>query len=391
MFVNITVCSMGVVCKGCQESGNDLPLYKCDGCTSYWCKACGQLSASEIKVLVIKGARTMKFFCTDCSNFNTVRILGNTIQDKNAIILSKDRIIELLEKELEDKRRQLQECQNVAINEPKLGGRTYADAVVSGSDEARENVPCLLIKPKTQQTSSKTKGELQTKINPGKISAGVNMVKELKNGTVILKCNSSGATQRMKSEARAALGDRYTISETRLLAPSIQISNISKGMIEAELVDAVRSQNEFLNGDDELKLKTLKNTRDGKSRYAVLQCNRSCFRKIMAAGKINVGFNKCPVYENFNLIRCYKCCRFNHIARDCVSEEPVCSKCTGPHSSVGCAEPSRKCANCTYFNSKFGCKFDTQHDATDRSCSVYLQKLKVFRQRINYSVDTLSQ
>lgn len=215
------------------------------------------------------------------------------------------------------------------------------------------------------------------------------MVKELKNGAVILKCDSDVANQKMKDEAQSVLGENYLISETKLLSPSVTISNISKELSEDEITEAVRSQNYFLADEDQFKLKTVKNSKSGGSLFAVLQCNGSCYQKLMAVGKINIGFNKCPVYENFNVIRCYKCWRFNHFASDC-KEAVVCSRCAGSHSSRNCTEDSRKCTNCLYVNSRFGRGFDAQHEATHKDCPVYKQKLNIFKQKINFMTPTIN-
>lgn len=368
-----------IKCK--KEAGSDLPVFRCDGCTSCWCKLCGDLSSSEIKVLQLKNARTLRFFCVDCLGFNTARMLRNTIQDKDDIISSKEKIINLLERELAEKRRQLKDYNGDGGGEVK----TFA-TVTKQSYKVAENLPCILIKPKVQQGSSRTRMDVKSRIKPSKVSAGVNVFKELKNGSVLLKCNSAKATESMKNEAQAALGQDYTVTETKLLSPSVTVSNISKGLEEAEILEAVRSQNDFLTEQDEFSIQTLKEAKNGRSQYVILRCNGSCFRKMMGARKINVGFDRCPVYENFNLRRCFKCYRFGHLKRECDARGDVCHRCAGFHLSGECHDNSMKCTNCLYHNSTFDSDFDVKHDATDVNCPVYKQKLDFFRKRINYEI-----
>lgn len=378
---------MATTCDKCKKKAeNDLPVFKCDGCTSFWCKVCAALSTSEVRVLQFRGPRKLKFFCHDCSNFGTIKLMEATIQDKNDLILSKDKIIQLLEADLADKQRQLE-----ASTLPNRELQTYAGVTATKvvQQKLERNLPCLVIRPRSQQSSSKTRGEIQAKIKPGKISAGVSMVRELRNGAVILKCDSDLANRRMKDEAQSVLGENYSISETKLLTPSVTISNISKEVSKDEIAEAVRSQNSCLTDEDEFRLKTVKTSRGGESLFAVLQCNGSCFRKLMSVGKVNIGFNKCPVYENLNLIRCYKCWRFNHFAKDC-KEAVVCSRCAGSHSSQDCTEDDKKCTNCLYVNERLSRNFDTQHEATHKDCSVYKQKLDIFKQRINYMASTIN-
>lgn len=372
-------------CTGCKKKGdNDLPVFRCDGCVSSWCKVCAELTASEVKVLQFKQVRTMKFFCINCLHYDTARLLEGIIRDKNDIIASKDRIIELLEKEILEKNKQIEICNRVSAENELNSGKTYAMAAAKEAKKSCENLPCIIVKPNTQQSGSKTRKEIESRIKPSKISVGISMIKELKNGSVILKCDSSRSTKKMRDEAQTVLGRDYMVSETKLLNPSVVIPNISIDMKETEVVGAISGQNDFLSEGDEFKVKVLKKSRRGDALYTVLQCNGSCYQKLITAGKINIGYNKCPVYENLNLLRCYKCLQFNHMAKDCRRTEPVCSKCAGAHSSRVCSETNNKCTNCVFFNSRFSCNFDADHSALDKNCSVYKQKLEVFRRKIDY-------
>lgn len=265
-------------CKKCKKKAdNDLPLFKCDGCSSHWCKGCGDLSASEVKVMQFKGTRTMKFFCLDCVNYSAIKLLEVIIEDKVDIISSKEKVIEQLERDLVDRQRQIEHYQSV--KEESLQHReTYVTVANAGvSSKPDKNLPCIMIKPKVQQTGPRTRSELQSKIKPSKISAGIRMLKEVKNGGIVLKCDSGQSTERVKAEAQSVLGHDYTITETKLLTPSITVANIPKEMKSEEVMEAIRSQNDFLTDTDELKLKVLRDARSGRSLYAVIQCNGSCF------------------------------------------------------------------------------------------------------------------
>lgn len=372
------------LCGGCKKQAEgDSPIFRCDGCTSYWCRDCGDLSSSEIKVLQLKGSRVMKFFCVNCLNYNTANLMRDIIQNKDETIAAKEKIIELLERELSEGRELIGQCRGEICTESNVR-RSYASVAAKGGPRTGENVPCIVVKPKGRQSSAETRAELQSKIKPTKISVGINMVKEIKDGGVLLKCDSKRSTEKMKEETERMLGENYTISETKLLNPCVTVSNISGEMSKEDVVEAIRVQNVFLGDADNFKLKVLKKARNNKSLYAVLECNGSCYQKMMGSRRINIGFNKCPIYENINLIRCYKCCRFNHLARDCSISKEVCTKCAGDHLSKNCLGSDRKCANCAYYNSRFGCNFDTQHEAVDINCSVYKQKVGLIKQRINY-------
>lgn len=82
-------------------------------------------------------------------------------------------------------------------------------------------------------------------------------------------------------------------------------------------------------------------------------------------------------YENKNnIVQCYKCQGYNHIARNC-HRNPKCLKCSGDHLVSNCIvrnESQYKCANC-----------NQNHIASDSSCAV---KNKVIQNRLNKAVST---
>ena len=72
-----------------------------------------------------------------------------------------------------------------------------------------------------------------------------------------------------------------------------------------------------------MEVKIIKKNRNGNSATAVINCNGSTYNKFMVARKINIGFEKCRVFENIYLVRCFKCFGFNHKMEECKQVETV--------------------------------------------------------------------
>ena len=87
-------------CSICQIFGEELPVFACDGHKVLLCKTCSNFTASETKVMHLK-ERTMKFDCKDCLSSSTVKLLLWTVNDKDMLMHSKNKITELLEKHVE--------------------------------------------------------------------------------------------------------------------------------------------------------------------------------------------------------------------------------------------------------------------------------------------------
>ncbi len=65
-------------------------------------------------------------------------------------------------------------------------------------------------------------------------------------------------------------------------------------------------------------------------------------------------------------IRCLKCQRWNHYAKDCPAEEDTCSNCAGPHRSSQCPNPlKRRCVSCN----------TDEHASWSRECPTFLKKI----------------
>ncbi|KAL3286905.1 hypothetical protein HHI36_001391 [Cryptolaemus montrouzieri] len=72
-------------------------VFCCDGCKSPKCDKCSTLTATEVRVLDLRSRRTLKFWCNNSLNFNTLKLMETIIEDKDDIIARKDKIIQLLE------------------------------------------------------------------------------------------------------------------------------------------------------------------------------------------------------------------------------------------------------------------------------------------------------
>ena len=138
-------------CDICKEvAGKKNPIFPCDYCENKYCKQCGDLSTTEVKVFE-QNKRTLQFQCQKCRKFESHSLLMGKIEDKDNIIKAKEEIICLLKEKI-TKLEKIQTgpsfpisysrvAQNDNINVPKLN----------------TNLPSIIIKPKTSKTLQKLK------------------------------------------------------------------------------------------------------------------------------------------------------------------------------------------------------------------------------------------
>lgn len=369
-----------VKCEG--KESKSLPVFRCDGCKDALCKLCAKLTSSEVKVLQLNDRR-MKFFCDNCLNFNSLNLMKSHIETKNTLLDSKNEIITMLKSEITKLKTSLEESR---VNKNSMN---FADIVRSQRSECTTigqpdiNLPCLILKPNKHHDVSITKKDLEAKVNPIAVSAGIKMIKHGKNGSLILKCSSNDSTARIKNEMCKNLGKDYVIDESKLRKPSVRIANMKK-MDESVIIEALRNQNSFLTNEDIIELKSFKKANKGDRYYAIIQCNGSAFKKLLNTGRVCMVYEMCPVYENIYVTRCFKCSGFNHVAENC-NADIVCPKCAGTHSKNDCNADESKCVNCVNSNNKFKTNFAVDHTVFSLRCESYKKQLELIKLRTDFS------
>lgn len=329
-----------------------------------------------------------------------VESLGNKIQESQDDISKKlEESTSKISNEIEQKniseKAKIEEISqaiknNVVQNTTLVQSYGYAEAVnrkiQSPDGNYVNNIPSIIIKPKKVQNCETTKRELQSNIKPSQIGVGIEKVKEGRDGAIIITCSSHKGCKTMLEEARQKLEEKYEISETKLLQPSVKIRNVQWEEAYGPIENAIRAQNNIFTEEDTFEVQfTKKQHKNTNLSVIILKCNGTAYSKMLKAEKINIGYYKCPVSENIYIKRCYKCNGFRHIAKDCKIEHNICHKCSGHHHGKECQEESIKCVNCLDENRKYNTNYETNHTAFDYSCKSYLKQVELLKKKINYS------
>lgn len=370
-------------CTKCSKAGTARsPLVACDGCPTKFCKSCSGLHPSEIAVLEIKGKRLMKFYCPGCLKGETFELLKNTIEDKNTIIKSKEKVIELLEQNLEKTK---QELMNMSVDNTRRYSEVLTSIKPLEEINNRSNVPLIICKPKSDQDVMKTKQDLITKLKINAKPIGINSLKIKSGGTVLLKCNSEKSHKELRKELVENMSDKYDIKETKLRLPEVFISNIENDIKADEVIESIKNQNDFFSKGDQIEIAVLKPNKKKTAQNCVLRCNGTAFKKMIHIGKVYIGLRRCEINENVTVTRCYKCLKFNHKSKDCKYTGPdKCSFCVDSHHYTRCKSQEKTCINCVESNRKYGTSYPTSHSALDKDCELFKQQMDKQKERTDY-------
>lgn len=238
----------------------------------------------------------------------------------------------------------------------------------------------LVIKPKeTQKHIKEVKEDLRKKVDPTDMGMGVTMGRVTKKGGLILNCDTSKDILNIQSEIQSKLGDTYDVERPKTLQHRIKIVGVDAGDYESEdsaLIAKVITQNDLINSDSGFSMKVIRRTKLIKSKFnLVIELDQCTYSSVMDIGKINIGWNRCPVYNEYGIVRCFNCCKYGHFAKEC-KEKQVCPKCSEEHNLNDCHSSVLKCSNCLVSNNKYGLTLNVDHTTWDRNECETLKRIE---------------
>lgn len=131
--------------------------------------------------------------------------------------------------------------------------------------------------------------------------------------------------------------------------PSIKIVGITQKQDREEIETKIKSQNEDIfetsSNIEVTYIKEFKNKRDQINYTVYAEVDGNTYQRIIKAEKIYLGWDRCRVYDNVNILRCFNCNGFNHKAIHC-KNEISCPKCAKSHDIKNCNEGYNACINC---------------------------------------------
>lgn len=324
-----------------------------------------------------------------------VRKVRDEMIGKNEI---KNIITSIVRDELEGFKKEMEEMKKMwNIISAGDASRSYCEAV---KEKKKESV--IIIKPKEQQESEKTKKVVKENIDIKNMSIGVSKLRRGGRGAVILGCESEQELKQLKSNVVSKLGDKYQIIEPKGAQPKLKILNLDEEEIncdEDQIVDMIIKQNHLDEERRGFHIKILKkiirgrqsgnsNSARAKREYGMLivEVDTATHEKMLEKEKINIGWRKCHVVNYINVKRCYNCWGFYHIAKNC-TRSITCSKCAGDHKDSDCKTKEERCINCIYKNKTYNLEIKEEHSALSRECPTFKKVLEEEKKRVGWKDD----
>lgn len=349
-------------------------LIECKNCVKKFHVNCAQVKDKVSKILA--ECKNLLWFCNDCiANVQEKLNVGDAVEKLN----EKTNILtETTTKLL-----------NIIENTSSLPSvKSYSDIVKTNEHNLRHtnkitnNFPSVIIKPRKNQDPMVTKNVIFQKINPAELNIGVNNVKVTKTGNIAIKCSTKEDTEKFKNLAVEKLKNAYEVEETKLRRPRIKIMSHNNDKNEEELEQLIKSQNKYIDDDDEIRITYIKKTKTiGSIIFA--ECSPNLFNKIMDNKKLYIGWERCPAYEDISVPQCFNCSGFYHKNTNC-KNKTICAFCGGEHSKSECQKRIKKCSNCENANQKYKTEYPVNHEADSKECPSYKYHLQILKNKIDY-------
>lgn len=273
-----------------------------------------------------------------------------------------------------------------SVKQPKM---SYASYAKSGNNpttvpDVKKQVP-LIIKPKAKQGVDKTMEELNKKVNP--VDLKITNVENRKSGTIIIQTENNEEREKVKEAIQKEMSEDYEIKVPSPIEMTIAITDMSFKYSETELIEKLKTQNPMIKDGEISIIRLYEFKRYNKPVYnAKLKIDNDSYKKVMSAQKINIGWERCRVFDGTEILQCFKCKGYNHKSSECKNEE-ICLKCHGNHKSAECKKDTiEKCINCVRINNKLNLGLEENHYTMNRECPVYQNKLNMKKRRIGLNV-----
>lgn len=198
-----------------------------------------------------------------------------------------------------------------------------------------------------------------------------------KNNFTVFFSNEAGA-QKTEQQLKYNYNENIVVKPVNPVLPMVKITGIfTEYEDSSDVVFELKKQNPWLSN---LEFKVVRDytvtTDSGKYMNLIISCDI-----FIKKASCIFGFSSCKIFEYVDVLRCIKCQRFGHFARDCTCTFiETCRKCHQQHATNTCVLPTiNKCSNCINENKK-GASFNSKHRTSDERCPLRMERINALKQ-----------
>ncbi|XP_075156975.1 uncharacterized protein LOC142230218 [Haematobia irritans] len=371
---------MDMNCGKCNLICRDVEV-RCGGyCEKNYHMKCVGLSKYECDALF--KYKNLRYICDGCMNF--IKLTNENYKSLfNLVKQSETKMAEEINKTNKLMEQQVKVAKAEIVREIKRAQTNTGDDTYASKLKSANSVPVIL-KPKNQQTSELTEKEVKEKIKPSDLNMTVKRIAKRNDGIIAISCDNVSERNALSDKIKEKMGNEYEVQAPRMRNPKILVTGMSEELEKSVIVRAIKNQNDI--NDVNLQcIKVYKSNKNPQIFNAIIETDGEGYNKIMGKKKIYVEWDRCPVYEICNVLRCFKCWGFNHTAKYCKNDGQICAKCSQTGHTYRECRNSSKCINCVKAKERLRlADIDIGHDSRSEDCPVLIRRRKMETERIAY-------
>lgn len=293
-----------------------------------------------------------------------LRDLNIVLKEKNDLLVEKNQKIE---QELEDFKKSEYKLSYSQVTQTKA-----VKTIINNKSSE------LIIMPIENQDSEKTEYDIKKNVDLAALKVASATIINKNKGKVIIKCKSDSDVKKIKDELSNKITSKYKVTPLINFNPRIKIVGKYNNTSLQEIEKTIINQNFSNLHGHYFKAVHIRNTKNPDSENQVLfaEVNKYTYLYIANTKKISYQFDKLRVYDDYNVLRCFKCCKYGHTSSRCQSKVDICPKCSQHHKLTECKSEVINYTNCAESNDKYKTEYSCDHFATDINCEVYKLRKK---------------
>jgi hypothetical protein len=242
----------------------------------------------------------------------------------------------------------------------------------------------------------------KTTLSKHKINASIKAIRR-KADKIVIECDSNEDSENIIKSVQRENGD-IIASKPKLKNPRIVVYNVSPEITNENIAKEIIIKNKKITShfeanpdqdiDEHIVFKFEFKKRDNSGQVVtsgpktvVLEISPEMRKLIINNMNLYIGYQSCRYTEYLQIIRCYKCNGFGHIAANCQAQDNSCGHCGNNHDSKCCDKKSPKfCVNCDKYNKtgKGQKRLKTDHSVFDEKCESFVRIKNIVNSRVNY-------